>query len=152
MSTSPVAQQVQEDVFVEAKVYELPEVGMHDATITRAENLGIKKSDKFGDQRRVKIHVRIDDEKTTKGETMYVFVNASMESLGAKSRLGSFLRQIGATIPSQGEKLNLAELVGLKINVNIVYAVVGDKTYANIESAARIRSKSTLAAPAVTTI
>lgn len=152
MSTSPVAQQVQEDVFVEAKVYELPEIGMHEATITRAENLGIKKSDKFGDQRRVKIHVRIDDEKSTKGDVMYVFVNASMESLGAKSRLGSFLRQIGATIPAPGVKLNLAEIVGLKINVNVVHAVVGDRTYANIESAARIRTKAASTAPAVTTI
>jgi hypothetical protein len=150
MSTAPVATQVQEDVFVEAKVYELPEVGMHDATITRAENLGIKKHDKYGEQRRVKIHVRIDDEKTTKGDTMYVFVNASMESLGAKSRLGSFLRQIGATLPNPGEKLNLADIVGLKINVNVVHATVGDKTYANIESAARVRSKTS--APAVTTI
>lgn len=150
MSTAPVAQQVQEDVFVEAKVYELPEIGMHEATITRAENLGIKKHDKYGEQRRVKIHVRIDDEKTSKNEPMYVYVNASMESLGAKSRLGSFLRQIGATIPAPGVKLNLAEIVGLRINVNVVHAVVGDKTYANIESAARLRTKT--AAPAVTTI
>lgn len=81
---------------------------------------------------------------------MFVFINASMESLSAKSRLGSFLRQIGASIPSQGEKLNLAELVNTRINVNIVHAVVGDKTYANVESAARIRTKTT--APAVTTI
>ena len=152
MSTSPVAQQVQEDVFVEAKVYELPEIGMHEATITRAENLGVKKHDKYGEQRRVKIHVRIDDEKTTKNEPMYVYVNASMESLGAKSRLGAFLRQIGATIPGPGVKLNLAEIVGLRINVNVVYAVVGDRTYANIESAARIRTKTATTAPAVTTI
>ena len=151
MSTAPVAQQVQEDVFVEQKVYELPEIGMHEATITRAENLGVKKHDKYGDQRRVKIHVLIDDEKSTKGDPMYVFVNASMESLGAKSRLGSFLRQIGATIPAPGVKLNLAEIVGLKINVNVVHATVGDKVYANIESAARIR-KSAVSAPAVTTI
>jgi hypothetical protein len=150
MSTAPVVSQVQEDVFVEAKVYELPEIGMHEATITRAENLGIKKSDKYGDQRRVKIHIRIDDEKSSKGDTMYVFVNASMESLGAKSRLGSFLRQIGATIPGPGQKLNLAEIVGLKINVNVVHVVVGDRTFANVESAARIRTKT--AAPAVTTI
>lgn len=52
MSTAPVAQQVQEDVFVEAKVYELPEIGMHEATITRAENLGKVKHDKYGEQRR----------------------------------------------------------------------------------------------------
>lgn len=150
MSTSPVVTQVQEDVYVEAKIYELPEIGMHEATITRAENLGIKKSDKYGDQRRVKIHIRIDDEKSSKDEVMYVFVNASMESLSAKSRLGSFLRQIGATIPGPGQKLNLAEIVGLRINVNVIHAVVGDKTYANVESAARIRTKT--AAPAVTTI
>lgn len=148
MSTAPVVSAVQEDVFVEAKVYEMPEIGMHEATITRAENLGIKKSDKYGDQQRVKIHIRIDDEKTSKGEAMYVFINAST-SLGQKARLGSFLRQIGAKIPAQGEKLNLAELVGLRINVNVVYAQVGERTYANVESAARIRSKT---APAVTTI
>ncbi len=148
MSTAPVATAVQEDVFVEAKVYELPEIGMHEATITRAENLGLKKSDKYGEQQRVKIHIRIDDEKTTKGEEMYVFINAST-SLGTKARLGSFLRQIGAKIPAQGEKLNLAELVGLRVNVNVIHAVVGEKTYANVESAARIRSKN---APAVTTI
>ena len=149
MSSAPVVQSVQEDVFVEAKVYELPEIGMHEATITRAEHLGIKKSDKYGDQERVKIHIRIDDEKTSKGEPMYVYINAST-SLGQKARLGSFLRQIGAKIPVQGEKLNLAELVGTRINVNVVYAQVGERTFANVESAARIRTKST--APAVTTI
>lgn len=149
MSTAPVASQVQEDVFVEAKVYELPEIGMHEATITRAENLGIKKHDKYGDQQRVKIHIRIDDEKSSKGELMFVFINAST-SLGQKARLGSFLRQIGAKIPAQGEKLNLAEIVGLRINVNVVHAQVGERTFANVESAARIRVKA--AAPAVTTI
>lgn len=149
--TTPAATTVQEDIFVEAKVYELPEVGMHEGTITRAENLGIKKHDKYGDQQRVKIHVRIDDEKTSKGEPMYVYVNASM-STSAKSRLGSFLRQIGVSIPGPGGRLNLKELVDLRINVNVIHAVVGDKTYANIESAARIRVKSASNAPVVTTI
>lgn len=149
--TTPAATQVQEDIFIEAKVYELPEVGMHEGTITRAENLGIKKHDKYGDQQRVKIHVRIDDERTSKGDPMYVYVNASM-STSAKSRLGSFLRQIGVSIPPSGERLNLAEVVNLRINVNVIHAVVGDKTYANIESAARLRTKGASNAPVVTTI
>jgi hypothetical protein len=131
--------QVQESIIVAPKVYENPEIGMHLCTITRVEDLGMVKSDLYGEQHKVKIHVRVDDEKDSKGQPMFVGQTSSL-SLGKKSRLGTFLRQLG--IPTDGE-FDLAELVGMKINANIVHNKSGDTTYANIESVGRIRSKKT---------
>lgn len=130
--------QVQESIIIEPKIYELPEVGNHVATITRVEDLGIVKSELYGPQHKVKIHVRIDDEKTSKGETIVVFQTCSM-SLSPKSRLGTFLRQLG--IPTDGA-FDLADLAGMRINANIIHNKSADKTYANIESVSRIRTKT----------
>lgn len=129
---------VQESILVAPKVYELPEIGMHLCTITRVEDLGMVKSDLYGEQHKVKIHIRVDDEKDSKDQTLYVSQTSSL-SLGKKSRLGTFIRQLG--IPTDGQ-FDLAELVGIRINANIVHNKSGDTTYANIESVGRIRTKN----------
>lgn len=132
------ASQVQESIIVAPKVYELPEVGFHVATITRVEDLGMVKSDLYGEQHKIKIHIRIDDEKDSKGNTLFVTQTSSL-SLGQKSRLGTFLRQLG--IPTDGA-FDLADLVGMRINANIIHNKSGDKTYANLESVGRVRAKN----------
>jgi hypothetical protein len=129
---------VQQSIVVAPKVYELPEPGMHIAKITRVEDLGMVQSDAYGAQHKIKIHVLIEDEKTSKDEQIFVFQTCTL-SLGQKSRLGTFLRQL--SIPTDGA-FDLADLVGMRINANIVHTKSGDKTYANIESVARIRTKN----------
>jgi hypothetical protein len=135
MSQTAVA--VQEDVVVAPKVFENASQGMHVGTITRVEDQGIVNSDQYGPRRRVKIHVRIDDEKSSKGEQLNVFTTMTASTLGPKSRLGIFLRQLG--VPTNAE-LHLKELVGMKIYANIVHNPVDGKVYANIESVARYRT------------
>jgi hypothetical protein len=142
------ATHVQESILVAPKVYELPEVGGHIGTITRIEDLGIVHSDAYGDQHKIKIHIRIEDEKTSKDEVIFVFQTCTL-SMGAKSRLGTFLRQLG--LPIDGA-LDLADLAGMRINVNIIHNQNGDKTYANVESVSRIRGNKTVATPVVETI
>jgi hypothetical protein len=141
------ATQIQESIIVAPKVYELPEVGGHIGTITRIEDLGIVHSDAYGDQHKIKIYIRIEDEKTSTGEVIFVFQTCTL-SLGAKSRLGTFLRQLG--LPIDGA-FDLADLAGMRINTNIIHNKNGDKTYANVESVSRIRSKN-VATPVVEAI
>lgn len=133
---------VQEDIIVAPRVYENPEVGAHVGTITRVEDLKMVKSDLYGEQHMIKIHIRIDDEKSSKNETLYVYQRCTL-SLGKKARLGTFLRQLG--IPTDG-KFNLAGLVPMKINLGIVHKKTGDSTYANVEWVSPIRSRKVVVA------
>jgi hypothetical protein len=131
-----VATEVQKDIVATPVVYELPEIGSHTSIITKVEDRGDIPNDKYGPQHMIKIHVLIDDEKSSKGEDLYVFQNASLK-LGEKARLGKFLRGLG--IATDGP-VNLKDLVGRRILTNVVHAKVGDKVYANIESVSSIRA------------
>jgi hypothetical protein len=137
------AEIVQEDVFVEPKVYERPEVGQHTATITFVEDLKMQKDKKTDKMvHRVKFTFLITDEQDSQGEPFELSRTMNV-SLGEKAHLGMFLRQLGVNTTG---RLNLAELKGMDILANIVEAKVGDKTYANIDSVAIPRK----ARPAVT--
>lgn len=134
---TPTATQVQKPVVIEAKVYELPEPGLHTATIQAVDDLGMVRSEVYNKEiRKVKITYLITDEKAKDGSDLLVFENMSA-SFGQKARLGLRLRSLG--IDTSVSKLDIGELVGMKINANIIHNKVGDKTYANIDSTSRTR-------------
>jgi hypothetical protein len=134
-----VATEVQKSIVATPAVYELPEVGSHTSIITKVEDRGDVPNDKYGPQHMVRVHILLDDEKSSKGESLYVFVNASLK-LGEKARLGKFLRGLGVATDSP---VDLANLVGRRILTNVVHNKVGDKTYANVESVSSIRAAKT---------
>jgi hypothetical protein len=145
---------VQEDVFVEPKVYERPEIGQHTAKITFVEDLKMQK-DKQTDKmvHRVKFTFLITDEQDSQGEPFELSRTMNV-SLGEKAHLGQFLRQLG--VDTTG-RINLAELKDMDILANIVETKVGDKTYANIDSVAlprKLRAAVTrqVATPVVETV
>ena len=144
---APIATPVQASIIVEPPVYELPEVGNHIATITEVADLGIVHSDVWGDKPKVRIRMRIEDEKTSADEEIFVFRTCNTK-ITPKTALGTFLTQLGLPLA----KFDLAELVGMRINVNIVYNTNGDKTYANVSSVSRIRTPKTGTTPVVDTI
>ena len=138
------ATKVQAPVVIEAKVYELPEVGLHVATILSVEDLGMVKSELYGEQRKVRITaIRIEDENGADGSPMLVFETFTA-SFGKKARLGMRLRSLG--VNTDQPSLDISEIAGMRINVNIVHNKNGDRTYANVDSASRIRKSSVAAA------
>jgi hypothetical protein len=136
------ATKVQAPVVIEAKVYELPEVGLHVATILSVEDLGMVKSELYGEQRKVRITYRIEDENGADGTPMLVFETFTA-SFGKKARLGMRLRSLG--VNTDQPSLDISEIAGMRINVNIVHNKNGDRTYANVDSASRIRKSSVAA-------
>lgn len=135
-----VATQVQTPLILEPKVYELPEPGFHNATITEIKDLGIVQSQLFGERHQIRITLRIDDQRTSKDEDILVFQTCTF-TLGEKSRLGRFLRNLNI---DTGKALDIYDIVGMKILANIVHAKAGDKTYANIESVGLPRRKTSV--------
>jgi hypothetical protein len=133
------ATKVQGPVVIEAKVYELPEPGLHVATIVSVEDLGMVKSELYGEQRKVRITYKIEDENGADGLPMLVFETYTA-SFGKKARLGMRLRSLG--VNTDQPALDISEIVGMRINVNIVHNKSGDRTYANVDSVARIRKSS----------
>jgi hypothetical protein len=141
------ATKVSEPVIIEAKVYELPEAGLHTAVITDVTDLGLVKNEIYGtEKRRIRITYTITDEKGKDGTDMKVFESAAA-SFGPKSRLGARLRGLGIKTDDV-QKINLSELIDMEVNVNIVHNKVNDRTYANIDSAARPRRARSLVAVA----
>ena len=132
------AVEVQEaEVIVEPKAYELPEVGMHVGTITRVEShLKVDQKTKI-ETPQVRIHFTLSDEKDSKGEFMKLTrtMNANLNS--EKSFLSIFLRGLGIDAT---QRVNMAELVGMKVSINVIHNAVGPKTYANVDSVARVRT------------
>jgi hypothetical protein len=145
----PTATEVQKSIVVEPKVYELPSAELHTALITKVEDLGIVESELYGNQHKVKIHYKITDEKSSKGEDLFVFETCSV-SLGEKARLGKRLRALG--VDTDG-KVDLAEIVGFQVNAGVIHNKKGEKTYANIDFVSRIKgtaqTKKNVATPVV---
>jgi hypothetical protein len=139
-----IATPVQASIIVEPPVYELPEIGNHVVTVTEVADLGIVHSDVYGDKHKIRIRMRIEDEKTSEDEEIFVFQTCNIK-MTPKTSLGIFLTQLGLPLA----KFDLAELVGMRINANIVYNTNGDKTYANVSSVSRIRTPKTGTTPVV---
>ena len=136
--------EIRKPLIAKVKSFEKPTEDLHLAEIKEVKDQGIVKSELYGDQPKVRISFLILDQKSSKGEDILVF-STFTNTLGKKSRLSAFLRQLG--IKTDGD-VDLYELEGMKVNVNIIYNVSGGTTYANVESVSRVRKAG---APGATT-
>ena len=135
----PEVKEVQPDIFSVTKEYELPEVGLHEITLTKIEDLGLVEHPQFGKQPRLKFYFRVDDQNDSKTKQPMRLFRTFTNATTPKSHLGIFLRELSIPIPTPPAKINYAELVGMRMNANSVH----NGTFANIMSVSRIRTKGT---------
>jgi hypothetical protein len=118
-------------VIIEEKVYELPSEDQHRLEVVEiGEMKQIETS--YGVKDKFAIKVLVLDEKDSKGEALYTYINVS-PSIGVKSTLGKFARRLKLNV--QG-KFDSDELVGIKFRASIVHnegtGNSAGKTFANI--------------------
>lgn len=118
-------------MIIEEKVYELPSEDQHRFEIVEiGEMKQIQTS--YGVKDKFAIKIKVSDEKSSKGEDLYVFLNVS-PSIGVKATLGKFARRLKLNV--QG-KFDSDELVGIKFRASIAHNPgSGDsvgKTFANL--------------------
>ena len=112
---------------IKDKVYETATEGLHNATITKVEDLGLQETT-YGTKDRARIVFRMDDQKDKEGFPVEVWMPVT-KSLHSKSSLGKFLAAL--KIQAQGQ-FDLNDIVGLQLQVVIVQKEVEGKLYANI--------------------
>ena len=131
-----MARRKETQVIIEEKIYELPTEEEHALTIVEYKDLGAVET-QFGTKEKVSIKIDVTDQKTEKGENIYVFVNAA-KSIGEKSTLGKFLRKLGIT---PGPAFDMDDLVGFKFRAVIEHSKAPNgKTYANVGSIVKRKS------------
>ncbi len=121
----------QTKMIIAEKVYELPSEDQHKLEVVEIGEMkqietsyGVK--DKFG------IKIKVLDEKDSKGQDLYTYLNVS-PSTGVKATLGKFLRRLKLNVQGQ---VDTDELVGLKFRASIAHnpgtGNNAGKTFANI--------------------
>jgi hypothetical protein len=126
------------NLMVKDKVYEVATEGLHNATITKIEDLGLQETT-YGTKDRARIIFTMDDQKDKEGLPVEVWFPVT-KSLHSKSSLGKFLAAL--KIPAQGQ-FDLNEIVGLKLQVVTVQKEVEGKKYANIATVIPLKGKVT---------
>lgn len=112
---------------VREKQYELLKVGLHNATISKIEDVGPQETT-FGTKDRARIYFQSADQKDKEGK----FVNTAMtvtKSLHSKSSLGKLLASLNVTA---GAEFDLNDLVGIKCQIVIQHKENEGRTYANV--------------------
>jgi hypothetical protein len=115
--------------------YEIPDEGVHNATIVELKDLGEVKTT-FGDKRRVMLKYRTE-QLDSKGEPITVGESFNF-TIGKGSRLVERIESLTGRRPSRD--YDLEELVGWKGQVVIQHKDVDGTTYANVMSVLRKRS------------
>ncbi len=121
----------QTKMIIAEKIYELPSEDQHKLEVVEIGEMkqietsyGVK--DKFG------IKIKVLDEKDSKGQDLYTYLNVS-PSTGVKATLGKFLRRLKLNVQGQ---VDTDELVGLKFRASIAHnpgtGNNAGKTFANI--------------------
>ncbi len=121
----------QTNMIIAEKIYELPSEDQHKLEVVEIGEMkqietsyGVK--DKFG------IKIKVLDEKDSKGQDLYTYLNVS-PSTGVKATLGKFLRRLKLNVQGQ---VDTDELVGLKFRASIAHnpgtGNNAGKTFANI--------------------
>jgi hypothetical protein len=119
-------------IIVEAKQFEMPDEGVHEAEIVEVQDLGITKT-AFGDKERVLLRYRID-QKGSDGEYLTV-IESFNKTIGKNSRLAERIERLTGVMPTQ--RYDLITLVGWKGTVVVAYNQSNGTTYANIDSVIR---------------
>ena len=123
---------------IKDKVYEVATEGLHNAKITRIEDLGLVETN-FGTKDKVRIVFTMQDQKDKEGALVETWGQYT-KSLHSKSSLGKFLQAL--KINAQGS-FDLNDIVGLSLQVVIVHKESEGKTYANIATVIPTRAKGT---------
>jgi hypothetical protein len=124
--------------------YELLNEGLHNATITRVEDLG-KQETQFGTKEQAAIYFTSADQKDKEGNAVDARMRVSTESLHPKSNVAKLLTQLGVPF---GSSFDLNDLVGIKCQVVIQHKETEQGTFANIVSVLKLKGKPAPAAPA----
>ena len=119
------------DMIIEEKIYELPSEDQHRLEVVEiGEMKQIETS--YGVKDKFAIKIKVLDEKSSKGEDLYTYLNVS-PSIGIKSTLGKFMRRLKLNV--QG-KVDVDELVGIKFRASIAHnpgtGQSAGKTFANL--------------------
>lgn len=123
---------------IKDRVFEVANEGLHNAQITRVEDLGVVDTN-FGAKDKVRIVFAMLDQKDAEGKPVEVWMSAT-KSLHAKSTLGKFLASM--KISAVGE-FDLNDIVGKKLQVVIVQKESEGKTFANIATVIAPRKPGT---------
>jgi hypothetical protein len=122
---------------IKDRVYEAASEGLHNATVTKVEDLGLQETT-YGTKDRARIVFTMDDQKDKEGQPVEVWMPVT-KSLHSKSSLGKFLAAV--KISTKGE-FDLNEIVGLKLQVVITQKDVEGKIYANIATVIPLKGKT----------
>lgn len=116
-------------LIIKERVFETADEGLHNARITRVEDLGVVDTN-YGAKDRIRIVLEMLDQKDKEGQPVEVWMSAN-KVLGAKSTLGKFLASL--KIAADGQ-FDANTLVGRKFQVVIVHNQKDGKTFANVAS------------------
>lgn len=118
-------------MIIEEKIYELPSEDQHRLEVVEIGEMK-KIETSYGVKEKFGIKIKVLDEKSSKGEDLYVYLNVS-PSIGVKATLGKFARRLKLNI--QG-KFDVDELVGLRFRASIAHnkgtGTSEGKTFANL--------------------
>src|SRR5258708_4219402 len=103
-------------MIIEEKVYELPSEDQHRLEVVEIGEMK-KIETSYGVKDKFAIKIKVLDEKSSKGEDLYTYLNVS-PSIGAKATLGKFARRLKLNV--QG-KFDVDELIGLKFRASIAH-------------------------------
>jgi hypothetical protein len=118
---------------IERKEFEIPDEGLHNATITEVKDLGTIKT-AFGDKHRVMIRYRTDQH-DSKGEPLTV-IETFNAVLSRGSRLAGTIESLTGERPSH--QFDLEELVGWTGQIVVQHTEAANgRTYANVTSTLR---------------
>jgi hypothetical protein len=131
-----VATEVQKDVVIEQKEFELPTEDQHLLELTTVTNLGKQKT-KFGEKLRVRFSFTVLDQKASDGGDLLVFKSMT-QSLHPDSDLFKFLGMLGIDA-SDKKNFNVTKLIGTRFLAELTHnkAKTGPKIYANISMISR---------------
>jgi len=129
-------------LIIKDRVFENANEGLHNARISRVEDLGVVDTN-YGAKDRIRLVFEMLDQKDKTGQPIEVWMSAN-KVLGPKSTLGKFLATL--KISAQGQ-FDANTLVGKKLQVVITHNEKDGKTYSNIASVIAPRAASQ-AAPA----
>lgn len=126
---------------IKDRVYENANEGIHNAVISRIDDLGPVEGP-FGTKDKIRV-IFTTEQKDSEGNLIEVRSNFT-KSLHKKSGLTKFLKALKI---NAGDAFDTDELIGLKLQIVVVHNESDGKTYANIDSYLPVTRKA--AKPAV---
>jgi len=119
------------------KVYDLLDPGLHNAVISRVDDVGVKET-QYGPRDQVRIIFESKDQVNKEGKPVDTQMTIN-KSLDHRSRLGNLLSTL-EIVP--GDTFDSAELVGRKVQIVIKHVVGRDgRKFANVENVLNLKGR-----------